>query len=56
MQIIFLIFLGYTAKEVGKILKISFRTIENYTNNAKSKLGCYRKHEIVSVVLENIAL
>jgi DNA-binding CsgD family transcriptional regulator len=37
---------GKSAKEVGKVLKISHRTVESYLESIKQKLGCRNKFEI----------
>jgi len=38
---------GKTAKEIGKILQLSNRTIENYLRNIKCKLGVTSKVELI---------
>lgn len=47
-----LIILGKTSKQIAKELGVSFRTIEEYTNNLKRKLQCKFKNEIHSVVIQ----
>jgi DNA-binding CsgD family transcriptional regulator len=44
--------LGNTAKETGKILKISNRTVEYYLENARNKLGCTKRSELLNAVVE----
>ncbi len=44
---------GRTAKEIGKLMKISNRTVEAHIYNIKNKLDCNRKSEIVDIALEN---
>jgi DNA-binding CsgD family transcriptional regulator len=39
--------LGFTAKEVGKVLNLSHRTVEQYINNVKIKLGCTYRSELI---------
>lgn len=56
IQCLYSLFLGYTTKETAKVLKISFRTVENYLNNAKIKLGYKKRSEIIRIFLENIHL
>jgi DNA-binding CsgD family transcriptional regulator len=47
------LFLGYTAKQTGEILGLSFRTIESYLDNIKNKLGCFRKTEILTRIISS---
>lgn len=56
MQCLYYLFLGYTSKETAKALKISFRTVETYLNNAKVKIGYKNRSEMVRIFLENIYL
>ena len=42
--------LGYSAKETGKLLKLSYRTVEYYLQNAKSKMGCSKKSEVLYIL------
>jgi DNA-binding CsgD family transcriptional regulator len=44
---------GKTAKESGKVLQISFRTVEEYINNLKVKLGCRHKRELYALFQNN---
>lgn len=37
---------GYTAAEIGEIIDLSRRTVEQYTDNLKGKLQCYSKSEL----------
>jgi DNA-binding CsgD family transcriptional regulator len=39
---------GYTAKEVARVLGLSFRTVEEYINRIKNKLGCFSRRELIS--------
>jgi DNA-binding CsgD family transcriptional regulator len=43
--------MGYSAKETAKELGLSPRTIEAYLNNAKSKLGCHKKSDVIRKIL-----
>jgi DNA-binding CsgD family transcriptional regulator len=42
---------GYTAKQIAKKLSISPRTVEDYLNQTKSKLGVATKQEMIQKVL-----
>ena len=39
--------LGKTAKEIGKALGISYRTVEKHWENIKLKVNCNNKFKIV---------
>lgn len=43
--------LGYTAKQIGQRLNISFRTVEAYIEILKLKLQCCRKGDIVKKII-----
>lgn len=43
--------LNHSAKEIGKILSISNRTVEDYLENAKNKLGCSKRSELIQAAL-----
>lgn len=43
---------GMTAKEIGRQLKISSRTVERHLEHIKNKLGCPRRSEIINKFLE----
>jgi len=43
---------GYSAKEAGLELKISYRTVESYINTLKLKLGCTRKSELIGFCIK----
>jgi predicted DNA-binding protein YlxM (UPF0122 family) len=43
--------LGYSAKEIAKVLALSHRTVEDHLQNAKDKLGCSKKSEIIQIML-----
>lgn len=38
---------GWNAQEIGKILKISPRTVEAHINHLKLKLDCYNLHDLI---------
>ena len=44
---------GKTAKEIGQVLSISYKTVENHLANLKGKLGCRKKAELFRSALEN---
>lgn len=45
---------GKTAKEAGRILKLSYRTIEDHIRNIKNKLHCSSKSDLISIYLTRI--
>ncbi|OGT35227.1 MAG: hypothetical protein A3F11_02155 [Gammaproteobacteria bacterium RIFCSPHIGHO2_12_FULL_37_14] len=47
-----LITLGKSAKEIGRIFNISFRTVETYIEIIKSKLGVKNKAELIAMSLK----
>jgi DNA-binding CsgD family transcriptional regulator len=51
-QCLFFIIRGKTAKEIGNILGISYRTVEEYTQSIKNKLNCKSKHELIAYSIE----
>lgn len=44
---------GISAKQVGKKLGLSYRTVEFYLNNLKKKLNCHTRFELLCFALEN---
>jgi DNA-binding CsgD family transcriptional regulator len=52
LECLFLQLRGKTAKQIGEILKLSKRTVESYTENIKSKLGCMNKAELLVTAIE----
>lgn len=45
------IYEGYTAKEVAKLMEISFRTVEKHLANVKQKMQCRTKMEMISKLI-----
>ncbi len=45
--------LGKTAKEIGKFLGISYRTVEKHLENIKLKFNCNNNARVVSKLLDN---
>lgn len=45
--------LGFSLKKTSDLLNLSPRTIETYLNNVKNKLGCNKKSEVISILLQN---
>lgn len=44
---------GMSAKEIGRILNISTRTVECHIAHIKTKLNCYSRSQIISKILDN---
>ena len=44
---------GYSSSQVGALLHISERTVEKHLEQAKEKLGCHSKSDLIEVILEN---
>lgn len=47
-----LILIGKTSKQIAKVLGLSYRTIEEYTEKIKRKLQCSCKYEIHAMAVE----
>jgi LuxR family quorum-sensing transcriptional regulator LasR len=45
--------LGYTAKRIGRILFISYRTVEKYINTLKIKFFCDTKGELIEKAIKS---
>lgn len=45
---------GKTAKEIANLLNISYRTVESYLENIKSKLKINSKRELIDLVMQAI--
>ena len=48
-----LLFEGKTSKEIANKLRVSTRSIEAYLENLKLKLNCYKKSELIDILLKN---
>ncbi len=44
---------GKTAKEIGEVIFLSRRTIENYKNNILKKLNLHKTNELIKYAIEN---
>jgi DNA-binding CsgD family transcriptional regulator len=42
---------GYSAKRIGQLLEISFRTVESYITMLKVKFRCNRKNDLISICI-----
>lgn len=42
-----------TAKELGRILNIHYRTVEKHVDNLKNKLGCDSKKDIIKILIND---
>jgi len=51
-EVLYYILRGKTAKEVGKILNISNRTVESYIQHLKNKFSCNLKSELIEKAIE----
>jgi len=47
-----LILQGNTSKEVGKILSISYKTVESHRTNVMKRFGCRNMPQLVLVLIE----
>ena len=52
-EILKFVILGYTAKRIGRELKISFRTVEKYIDSLKLKFRCNSKGELVELAIKS---
>jgi DNA-binding CsgD family transcriptional regulator len=43
---------GYSAKQIAENLKLSFRTVESYINNIKSKTNSSNKNELLAILYD----
>ncbi len=47
---------GKTAKEIGQIMKISYRTVETHLSNVKNRFGFTTKAELIHLYLQHIQI
>jgi LuxR family transcriptional activator of conjugal transfer of Ti plasmids len=47
---------GQSARAVGESLGISQRTVEEYLNNVKRKLGVHSKSELISAAMDMLMM
>lgn len=50
-QVLKNILMGFTAKQIGRQLNLSFRTVEDYTDKIKRKLQCTSKYHIAETAM-----
>ncbi len=53
LQCVVLILQGKTNKQIGKLLRLSPRTIEYYLNLIKEKFGCETKNHLLEIILSS---
>ncbi len=46
-ECLFFLVRGKSDKEIGKILRLSPRTVESYVNEIKYKMGCYNRSQVI---------
>jgi len=51
IECVYCLFAGMTAKQTGKYLKISNRTVEDFIRNVRRKLGCKNKLEFSKLII-----
>lgn len=47
------VIVGYSAKKIARILNLSNRTIEAYSNSIKMKFRCSTKAEVIFAAIKN---
>lgn len=52
LQCVFFLLRGKTAKQIGKILGVSHRTIEEHFDKIKNKLGCKTRSQVVEKAID----
>lgn len=52
-ECLFFLVRGKTAKEIGRILSLSHRTVEYYFDEIKNKLGCQSRREVIAKMLSD---
>jgi DNA-binding CsgD family transcriptional regulator len=51
-ECLFFLLRGKTAKEIAKVLNISYRTVEFHINEIKTKFNCQKKSELIELAYE----
>ena len=51
-DVVFFLIRGKSAKEIAKILHLSYRTVEFHMENIKNKLNCNTKSEVIETAIE----
>ncbi len=54
-QCLALLYRGKTAKEIGRVLSLSHRTVEYYLDHIKMKLGCHTRNELIELLASHKA-
>jgi DNA-binding CsgD family transcriptional regulator len=52
VECVYYLMRGMTIKQVGRILKLSPRTVEGYVLSIKNRLHCCSRHELIEKILE----
>ncbi|HHT0594906.1 TPA: LuxR C-terminal-related transcriptional regulator [Legionella anisa] len=47
LQCLYYLIKGFALKQIAHVLQISFRTVEHHINNAKTKLNCYHRSDLI---------
>ncbi|OGT22550.1 MAG: hypothetical protein A3C55_00025 [Gammaproteobacteria bacterium RIFCSPHIGHO2_02_FULL_42_13] len=53
VECIYYLIRGLSAKQIGRVLNLSSRTIETHVYNIKKKIGGQKKSDIISWVLDD---
>lgn len=52
LECLYFIIRGMTAKQIGKVLNLSFRTVESYIENMKYKFNCTNRSELIGKAID----
>ena len=55
-ECVYYILRGMSAKEIGKVLNISHRTVETHIEHIKSKLSCQTRSQVVNKILGELSM